>query len=97
MTIDRNKSLDRLKIVQKKLVDNQLKVNKSIENKIIEVLVENRIKDKSKLFGRSEYLTSVLFDGADNLIGKIVNVKIKSSNQNTLFGNLVDSTNEKVA
>ena len=97
LTIDRNKSLDRLKIVQKKLVDNQLKVNKSIENKIIEVLVENRIKDKSKLFGRSEYLTSVLFDGADNLIGKIVNVKIKSSNQNTLFGNLVDSTNEKVA
>ena len=97
LTIDRNKSLDRLKIVQKKLVDNQLKVNKSIENKIIEVLVENRIKDKSKLFGRSEYLTSVLFDGADNLIGKIVNVKIKSSNQNALFGNLVDSTNEKVA
>ena len=97
LTIDRNKSLDRLKIVQKKLIDNQLKVNKSIENKIIKVLVENRIKDKSKLFGRSEYFTSVLFDGADNLIGKIVNVKIKNSNQNTLFGNVIDTTNEKVA
>jgi tRNA-2-methylthio-N6-dimethylallyladenosine synthase len=31
-------------------------------------------------------MTSVLFSGNDDLIGKIVKVKIKNSNQNTLFG-----------
>jgi tRNA-2-methylthio-N6-dimethylallyladenosine synthase len=55
------------------------------------------LKDKSKLFGRSEYMTSVLFSGNDELIGKIVKVKIKNSNQNTLFGELVEQSNKKVA
>ena len=45
------------------------------------MLVENRMDDKSKLFARSEYMTSVLFSGSDDLIGKVVKVKIKNSNQ----------------
>ena len=53
--------------------------------------------DKTKLFGRSEYMTSVLFSGSDDLIGKIVKVKIKSSNQNTLFGEVVGQSNQRVA
>ena len=51
-------------------------MNKSLENRKIDVLVENRTDDKSKLFGRSEYMTSVLFNGSDDLIGKVVKVKI---------------------
>ena len=60
-------------------------------------MVENRTDDKSKLFGRSEYMTSVLFNGSDDLIGKIVKVKIQSSNQNTLFGNVINQSNQEVA
>ena len=48
--IDKKKSFERLEIVQKKLFDNQIEMNKSFENKIINVLVENRTEDKSKLF-----------------------------------------------
>ena len=95
--IDKNESLERLEIIQKKLFENQIKMNKSLENTKINVLVENRMEDKSKLFGRSEYMTSVLFSGNDELIGKIVKVKILNSNKNTLFGELADQTDKKVA
>jgi tRNA-2-methylthio-N6-dimethylallyladenosine synthase len=95
--IDKKKSLERLEIIQQKLFNNQIKMNKSLENTTINVLVENRMDDKSKLFGRSEYMTSVLFGGSNDLIGKIVKVKILNSNKNTLFGEIVDQTNKKVA
>ena len=95
--IDKNESLERLEIIQKKLFENQIKMNKSLENTKINVLVENRMEDKSKLFGRSEYMTSVLFSGNDELIGKIVKVKILNSNKNTLFGELAGQIDKKVA
>ena len=72
-------------------------MNKSLEKTFQNVLVENRTVDKAKLFGRSEYMTSVLFDGNDDLIGKIVKVKILSSNRNTLFGEAVNQFKQKVA
>jgi tRNA-2-methylthio-N6-dimethylallyladenosine synthase len=95
--IDKKRSMERLEIVQQKLFSNQINMNKKLEGKQINVLVENRTDDKSKLFARSEYMTSVLFSGSDDLIGKIVKVKIKKSNQNTLFGDLVNQSNQKVA
>ncbi len=95
--IDRKKSLERLEVVQQKLFNNQIKLNKKLENSTINVLVENRTDDKSKLFGRSEYMTSVLFSGSDDLIGKVVKVKINNSNQNTLFGEAIKKINQKVA
>ena len=42
-------------------------------------------------------MTSVFFNGSDDLIGKIVKVKIKNSNKNTLFGESVNHFNQKVA
>ena len=96
-TIDKKKSFERLEIVQQRLFNNQININKSLENTVVDVLVENRMKDKSKLFGRSEYMTSVLFNGNDDLIGKIVKVKIINSNQNTLFGEIAGQLNQKVA
>ena len=95
--IEKKKSLMRLEIVQQKLFDNQIKMNKSLENLTIDVLVEDRNDDKSKLFGRSEYMTSVLLNGNDSLIGKIVKVKIQNSNQNTLTGQFIEKSNQKVA
>ena len=93
--IDTEIAKERLVIIQKKLFKNQIELNKSMENKKIEVLVENKISDQNKLFGRNKYLSSVIFKGHENLIGKLVDVKITSSNQNTLFGEI--ETNMKAA
>ena len=95
--IDREISLKRLKKIQQQLFDHQIEKNKSLENNIIEVLVENQTDDKTKLFGRSKHMTSVIFSGNEESIGKIVKVKINKSNQNTLFGEVVIETNQKVA
>ena len=95
--IDKKVSLKRLEIVQERLSNNQTEMNKSLENTTLNVLVENRMDDKIRLFGRSEHMTSVLFNGSDDLIGKIVKVKIISSNRNNLFGETVDQSNQKVA
>jgi 2-methylthioadenine synthetase len=95
--MDKKKSLERLEIVQQKLFSNQINMNKTLEGSTIDILVENRTENKSKLFGRSEYMTSVLFSGSDDLVGKIVKVKIQNSNRNTLFGNIVEKLNQKVA
>ena len=65
--------------------------------KIVNVLVENKMKDGIKLFGRTEYMTSVIFDGSSDYIGKIVQVEIISSNQNSLFGIIKENYKQKVA
>ena len=96
-TIDKDISLKRLEIVQEKLFFNQARMNKALENTVQSVLVENRSEDNKKLFGRSEYMTSVLFNGSDELIGKIVDIKILSSNRNTLFGEVSEQSKQKVA
>jgi len=95
--IDKKISLKRLQKVQKQLFDHQISMNKSLENKEIEVLVENKLKESSKFFGRSEYMTSVIFDGNDGEVGNVVKVKIKNSNQNTLFGESLSKSIQRVA
>ena len=95
--VDSKKSKARLETIQKKLFENQIKKNKSLENKTLNVLVENKMKDGIKLFGRTEYMTSVIFDGNIDSIGKILQVEITSSNQNSLFGKLKESYKKKVA
>ena len=95
--IDKNTSTSRLEKVQNQLFKNQINMHKSLENKILRVLVENLTKDKTQLFGRSEYMTPVIFNGKKEDIGKIMLVKIKQSNRTTLFGDVVIDTNQKVA
>ena len=95
--IDKKISLERLEKVQKQLFNHQIRMNKSLENKEIEVLVENKTDESTKFFGRSEYMTSVIFDGNDQEVGSVIKVKIKSSNQNTLFGISSNTLEKKVA
>ena len=68
-----------------------------LENKTLNVLVENLTDDKMQVFGRSEYMTPVKFNGTKNVIGKIVSVKITHSNRSTLFGEIINSSNQRVA
>ena len=95
--IDRKISLARLEKVQNRLFENQIKMNKSLEKKEIDVLVENKTNESNKFFGRSEYMTSVIFDGNDQDVGNIIKVKINKSNQNTLFGDGLNNLEKRVA
>ena len=95
--IDKKISMGRLEKIQNQLYDNQMNMNKSLEHKTINVLVENLTEDKTGVFGRSEYMTSVIFDGKKEDIGKIVPVKINKSNRSTLFGEKDFNSNQKVA
>ena len=79
------------------LFENHMRMNKSLENKIIDVLVENLTDDKTKAFGRSEHMTSVIFDGKKEDIWKIVQVKVKQSSRNSLFGEIINNSNQRVA
>ena len=86
--IDNKVAKERLKKIQKELFNNQINKNKMIEQKIVNVLVENKIKDQPNYFGRTEYMTPVIFEGEENIEGKIVPVLVSNSNQNNLFGKI---------
>ncbi len=87
---DKNKLKNRLITIQEKLFSNQIELNKSLEGKTLEVLVENKLKNQNKYFGRNKFLNSVIFDGKESHIGKLIKVNIEKSNQNSLFGKVID-------
>tara|TARA_B100001250_G_scaffold359945_1_gene337132 strand:- start:630 stop:1967 length:1338 start_codon:yes stop_codon:yes gene_type:complete len=91
--IDDEISKERLKKLQKHLFRHQTNKNRSFEGKSVDVIVENKMRDQQKLFGRNKYLNSVIFHGDINDIGKMLKVKIESTNSNTLFGK-VENNNE---
>ena len=95
--IDEKISKERLKIIQEKLFGYQKLKNKSFENKYIDVLVENEIKGQNKLFGRNVYMNSVIFEGNKSLIGKVVQVRVVKTNQNTLIGEFSNKNKFKAA
>ncbi len=95
--IDKNLAQERLIYMQDLLFKYQSKINKSFEKNFIEVLVENKMKDQNKYFGRNKYLSSVIFEDYKHNVGKIINVKIEKSNKKTLFGKVDKPKNMKAA
>ena len=85
-SVDEEVQKKRLIILQSLLEEIQRKKNKKNVGKFKEVLVENRLKNQSKFFGRTFELTPVVFDANEQDVGKIIDVKIKDCNQNSLFG-----------
>ncbi len=83
---DKDKLKNRLITIQEKLFRNQIELNKSLEGKTLTVLVENKLKNQNKFFGRNKFLNSVIFEGNESHIGKLIKVNIEKSNQNSLFG-----------
>ena len=71
-------------------------MNKSLINQSIEVLVENKMNEQNKLFGRNKYLNSVIFQGTEKDIGTTIKVKIENCNQKSLFGK-IENKNMKAA
>ena len=84
--IDSNVTKNRLKIIQNQLFNLQLKKNKKLEEKKIEVLVENKLKNQNSYFGRTRKMTPVIFESTSCNPGDLIQVEIISSNQNNLFG-----------
>ena len=95
--IDNEISKERLNEIQKYLFIHQINKNRSFEGKLVEVLVENRIQDQPKLFGRNKFNNSVIFAGDEKNVGKIVKVQIESTNQNNLFGKIKNNENIRAA
>ena len=83
----KHKRFDRLK----ELVENQMKVqNENYVGKEVQILVEGKSKNNDKMLtGRTESNKVVNFEGTDDLIGKIINVKIISEHQWYLKGSII--------
>ena len=76
----------RLKKIQNKLENFQYENNKKYINQNCEVLNENKLDNQEKYFGRTKYMTPVIFDAKQCKIGEVVDIKILSFNQKNLFG-----------
>ncbi len=85
--VDNKIQKKRLIILQKLLEDIQIKENKNKIGKLEEVLIENKMRNQAKYFGRIKNLTPVIISNTNEKdIGKIILVRIKNCNRNTLFG-----------
>ena len=85
--IDKKTQTRRLIELQNLLADIQMQANKNEIGKLTEVLIENRMKNQKKYFGRNENLTPVVINNASEKdVGKIISVRIKDCNRNTLLG-----------
>ena len=83
----KHKRFDRLVKISNEVI---AEGNKEAEGKIYEVLVEGASKnDNSKLSGRTRNARLVNFEGGEELIGKLVNVKIVKANSFSLIGEVV--------
>ena len=76
----------KLKKLQSILEDFQFKDNENSINKYFDVLVENKLKNENKYFGRTKFMTAVKFESKNCKPGDLVNIKITSCNSNSLFG-----------
>ena len=64
----------------------QFNHNEEHMQRYCEVLVENKSKKNGKYFGRTEYMTPVIFSSNYCKPGELVNIKIESFNKHSLFG-----------
>ena len=84
----RQKTQKRRLITLQNLLENiQLKENKNQVGKL-NVLIENKMKNQSKYFGRTSNLTPVVITNANTkkILVNYVTTKIQKYNRNTLFG-----------
>tara|TARA_B100000686_G_scaffold352288_1_gene453758 strand:- start:1633 stop:2931 length:1299 start_codon:yes stop_codon:yes gene_type:complete len=93
---DLNENKRRLQKMQKILENLQIKNNEIYVNKYCEVLVENKMNKQEKYFGRTKFMTPVIFESNNCKIGELVDIKVTSYNTSNLFG-VHRNNNEKAA
>ena len=79
------------RLIEFQSIADEIKKNyrQNLKNKIVEVLIENKLKNENKYFGRDEYSNSVIVESNKNITGKIIKVKIITGNLNTLYGEVI--------
>jgi len=85
----------RLKKLQNILENCQHQNNRKYLQQYCDVLIENRLDNQTKYFGRTKYMTPVIFEANNCKLGELVNIKIISFNKKNLFG--IYKTNKKNA
>ena len=91
------KNEERLRKLQNILENFQRENNRKYLEKKCEVLIENKLDNQEKYFGRTKYMTPVIFEADNCKIGDIVSVKITSFNQKNLFGIFKNNNKVKAA
>ena len=76
----------RLITFQKLAEEIKMKYKKSLINKKLLVLFENKVRGKDEYFGRDKFFNSIIVKSDENIIGKLEEIRITHGNQNTLFG-----------
>jgi len=85
--VERQAQKERLIILQNLLKKIQINKNNQEIGNLKEILVENKLKNQNKYFGRTKDLTPVILSRAKfSDIGNLVWVKIEKCNQNSLIG-----------
>ena len=79
-------SKKRLKKLQNILENFQRESNKKYLQESCKILVENELNIQGKYFGRTQFMTPVIFDSENCKPGELINIKVSSFNQNNLFG-----------
>ncbi len=88
------KKLAKNRLIEFQSVSEKIKLEyrKTLLNKIVKVLFENKIKE-NYFFGRDEYQNSIIVNSKDDITRKIMYVKIIDFNLNTMTGHLVNQKN----
>ena len=79
-------SKKRLNKLQKILENYQTEDNQKYLQKYCKVLIENKLNNQEKYFGRTKYMTPVIFESDNCQPGELIDVKITSFNHSNLFG-----------
>ena len=80
---------DRLASLQQLLDAQQMAFNKGCEGQEMSILVEKIGGREGQLTGRSPFMQSVYFEGGDDLLGKILPMKITQARQNSLAASII--------
>ena len=78
-------SKKRLNKLQKILENYQTEDNQKYLQKYCKVLIENKLNNQEKYFGRTKYMTPVIFESDNCQPGELIDVKITSFNHRNLF------------
>jgi len=87
--IPENIKEERLDILQKTLLKNQIYFNKSLLGKTQEVLFERVGRREKQYIGKNVFLQSVIVESDENLIGQFRNVYMDFAGENSVKGKIV--------
>ena len=87
--VEESVKADRLASLQQLLDAQQMAFNKGCEGQKMDILVEKVGGREGQMTGRSPYMQSVYFEGGNDLLGKILPMKITEARQNSLAATIL--------